>query len=85
MKDLNNYKSYKAFLQSPHPTTKHSRYFPVYDEIFEKYIGKKITFVEVGVFGGGTLFMWINFFGKQARIIGIELNPEAKKWEKVQI
>ena len=43
---------------------------------------KKITFVEVGVFGGGSLFMWINFFGKQARIIGIELNPEAKKWEK---
>ena len=26
--------------------------------------------------------MWRNFFGKQARIIGIELNPEAKKWEK---
>ena len=82
MKDLNNYKSYKAFLESPHPTTKHSSYFPVYDEIFEKYIGKKITFVEVGVFGGGSLFMWRNFFGKQARIIGIELNPEAKKWEK---
>ena len=82
MKDLNNYKSYKAFLESPHPTTKHSSYFPVYDEIFEKYIGKKITFVEVGVFGGGSLFMWRNFFGKQARIIGVELNPEAKKWEK---
>tara|TARA_Y100000816_G_scaffold5977_1_gene3630 strand:+ start:153 stop:917 length:765 start_codon:yes stop_codon:yes gene_type:complete len=82
MKDLNNYKSYKAFIESPHPTTKHSSYFPVYDEIFEKYIGKKITFVEVGVFGGGSLFMWRNFFGKQARIIGIELNPEAKKWEK---
>ena len=26
--------------------------------------------------------MWKNFFGKKARIIGIDLNPEAKKFEK---
>ena len=26
--------------------------------------------------------MWRDFFGKKARIIGIEFNPEAKKWEK---
>ena len=31
---------------------------------------------------GGSLFMWKKFFGKKARIIGIELNPEAKKLEK---
>ena len=82
MKDLHKYISYKAFLDSPHPSSKHSTYFPAYDDIFTKYIGKEITFVEVGVFGGGSLFMWRNFFGKKARIIGIELNPEAKKWEK---
>ena len=82
MKDLNNFRSYKAFLESPHPSTKHSTYFLAYDDIFTKYIGKEIIFVEVGVYGGGSLFMWRNFFGKQARIIGIDLNPEAKKWEK---
>ena len=26
--------------------------------------------------------MWKNFFGKKAKIIGIELNPESKKLEK---
>ena len=26
--------------------------------------------------------MWRDYFGKDARIIGIDLNPEAKKWEK---
>ena len=26
--------------------------------------------------------MWREFFGKKARIIGIELNPAAKRWEK---
>lgn len=81
MDDLNNYKSYRAFLKSPYPCYKHTTYFSVYDEIFSKYIGKEIVFVEVGIFGGGSLFMWRNFFGKQARIIGIDLNPEVKKWE----
>tara|TARA_Y100000389_G_C17341076_1_gene453370 strand:- start:58 stop:864 length:807 start_codon:yes stop_codon:yes gene_type:complete len=80
--NLKRYRSYKAFLESPHPSFKHTTYFATYDDIFTKYIDKKITFVEVGVLGGGSLFMWRNFFGKQARIIGIDLNPEAKKWEK---
>tara|TARA_B100001173_G_scaffold295884_1_gene291056 strand:- start:344 stop:1024 length:681 start_codon:yes stop_codon:yes gene_type:complete len=26
--------------------------------------------------------MWRNFFGENARIIGIDINPEAKKWEE---
>ena len=26
--------------------------------------------------------MWKNFFGKKAKVIGIELNPDAKKLEK---
>ena len=32
--------------------------------------------------GGGSLFMWRKFFGPKARIIGIDLNPDAKKWTK---
>ena len=82
MKDLNKYRSYKAFIESPHPSSKHTTYFSAYDEIFTKYIDKEIIFVEVGVLGGGSLFMWRNFFGKKARIIGIDMNPEVKKWEK---
>ena len=31
---------------------------------------------------GGSLFMWREFFGPKARIIGIDLNPRAKKWEE---
>lgn len=33
--------------------------------------------VEVGVLNGGSLFMWRDFFGSDARIIGVDLNPEA--------
>ena len=56
-------------------------YFSVYDEIFKKYVGKNIIFVEIGVMHGGSLEMWKNYFGNNARIIGIDINPEAKKLE----
>tara|TARA_B100000900_G_scaffold406100_1_gene416631 strand:- start:314 stop:1114 length:801 start_codon:yes stop_codon:yes gene_type:complete len=80
-----NYKktnTYKSFLKSKYYCLKHTNYFDIYDDLFEKYRNKKITFVEIGIFSGGSLFMWRNYFGKKARIIGIDLNPESKKFEK---
>ena len=47
----------------------------------EEFCGKEITFVEIGVLNGGPLFMWRGFFWPKARIIGVELNPGAKRWE----
>jgi len=73
--------SYQAFLASPHHSIKHTSYFETYDRLFSPYRGRPITFVEVGVLSGGSLFMWREFFGKDARIIGVDLNPNAKKWE----
>lgn len=78
---MQNTLSYKSFQNSPHFVFKHSTYFHAYDEILSQFRGKEITFVEIGVLGGGSLFMWRDFFGPQARIIGVDLNPAAKKWE----
>ena len=75
-------KLFKSFRTAPKYSIKWSNYFEVYEKIFKKFVNKKITFVEIGIGDGGSLFMWKNFFGKKARIIGIELNPEAKKLEK---
>ena len=81
--DLNSkLKIFQIYKNLKYPSVKIDSYFQVYEEIFKNYIGKKITFVEVGVLAGGSLFMWKDYFGKNARIIGIDLNPEAKKWEK---
>jgi len=73
---------FKSFKKSPYRSTKHLSYFHTYTELFEKYRGKSITFMEIGILDGGSLFMWRDFFGKKAKIIGIELNPKAKKWKK---
>ena len=77
-----NTKSYAAFMNSPYRSIKHESYFNVYDTLLKEYIGKEITFVEVGVLDGGSLFMWKNFFGEKARVIGIEINEHAKVWEE---
>lgn len=75
-------KLFQLFNDSEFYSTKHINYFSNYELLLEKYIGKHITFIEVGVFSGGSLFMWRNFFGSSARIIGIEINPLSKHLER---
>ena len=78
---LHNLEIYGCYKKSKYLSIKHSSYFQVYEELLSKYRGTKITFVEIGVLNGGSLFMWRDYFGPKARIIGIDLNPIAKKWE----
>jgi hypothetical protein len=72
----------KSFNTSPRYSIKWSNYFDIYEDLFKKFINKKIKIVEIGIGDGGSLFMWKNFFGQKAKIIGIEQNPNAKKLEK---
>jgi len=73
---------YECYQNSKFLSIKHSSYFEVYQKLLSRYKGSDLIFVEVGVLNGGSLFMWREFFGTQARIIGIDLNPQAKKWER---
>lgn len=73
---------YNYWKDSELHSTKGNTFFNTYDELFSKYRNKKITFVEIGVKWGGSLFMWRKFFGKKARIIGVDLYPKTKNLEK---
>ena len=48
-----NKSSYESFLKSKYFSTKHTNYFSIYDSLFLSYVGQPITFVEVGILGGG--------------------------------
>jgi hypothetical protein len=74
-------KIYESYMTSKYSSIKHTSYFHVYENLLTPFRGKDITFVEVGVYNGGSLFMWRDFFGPKARIIGVEFNPDAKHWE----
>jgi hypothetical protein len=71
----------EAWARSPRPSTKISSYFAVYAQLFGALRGEPITFVETGVLGGGSLFMWREWFGPRARIVGVDMNPAARKLE----
>ena len=71
-----------SFFKSPYKSIKYNSYFNTYENLFLNFINKKITFIEIGVLNGGSLFMWKDYLGENARIIGIDNNPEALRWEK---
>ncbi len=60
-------------------------YFPIYEKWFKDFRGKDLVFVEIGVDKGGSLQMWKNYFGEKAKIVGIDINENCKKFEEEQI
>jgi len=79
---MKNRKLADIFFSSPKLSIKNDSYFDTYESIFNSYVGKPITFMEIGVFKGGSLHMWKEYFGDAARIIGVDLNPIALELEK---
>jgi len=66
---------------------KWTHYFDIYDRHFARFRGTDVHVVEFGVSHGGSLQMWKRYFGPDARIFGIDINPHcsAVKEEQVEI
>ena len=60
---------------------KWDHYLDIYQRHFEKFQGKDVVIVEFGISDGGSLQLWRKFFGRKARIIGVDINPECKQLE----
>jgi hypothetical protein len=54
-------------------------YIPLYDRYFSSFRGRKIRLLEIGVSKGGSLQMWRKYFGDDAIIFGIDINPRCEK------
>jgi hypothetical protein len=65
--------------------SKWMHYFEIYDRHFSKYRNKEITILEIGVYQGGSLQMWRDYFGPKAKIYGIDINPRCKELEEENI
>ena len=82
LKIYSNSRLFEIYKNLDQESLKCISYFQAYEEMFSKFVGKEIVFVEIGVLHGGSLFMWKEYFGSKAKIIGIDLNPKAKQLEK---
>ena len=55
-------------------------YFDIYHRHFAAFRGKSPVIVEIGVWQGGSLQMWRDYFGPGYRIVGIDINPQCMKF-----
>lgn len=60
-------------------------YFPIYEKHFAKYVGTAVRVLEIGVDHGGSLQMWKSYFGFQARVVGVDINPACADYAEAQI
>jgi len=60
-------------------------YFDIYERHFAKYRNKAPIIMEIGVYKGGSLQMWKNYFGKDAQIIGIDIDETVREFEEENI
>lgn len=60
-------------------------YFEIYERHLSRYRGTDVHVLEIGVLHGGSLQMWKQYFGPDARIYGVDVNPHAKDLEEAQV
>lgn len=56
-------------------------YFHIYHKAFSHYRGKSPYILEIGVQNGGSTKMWQNYFGIDAKVVCVDIDPECKKLE----
>ena len=60
-------------------------YLPIYESLFRPFVGTSVKVLEIGVLRGGSLKLWRDYFGMDAQIFGIDIDPSAKQYETERI
>ena len=56
-------------------------YFEIYERHFSKFIGREVHILEVGIYSGGSLGMWREYFGKDCRVYGVDIEDACKVYK----
>jgi hypothetical protein len=68
----------EIFAETPN-IAKWSHYFPIYESVLPR--GRPVRMLEIGVDRGGSLRMWRRYLHPESVIVGIDINPECKKFD----
>lgn len=60
-------------------------YFDLYHHHLQKFIDQPVNIVEVGVYSGGSMPMWRNYFGDGCQVHGVDIQPECRAYESEHI
>src|SRR5690348_1201544 len=60
---------------------KWDHYFDVYHRHFERFRGEEVHILEIGIYSGGSLEMWHDYFGPKCHVYGVDVQPECMQYE----
>lgn len=64
-----------------HGVWKWDHYHDIYHRHLQRFIGREVHVVEVGVYSGGSLDMWRSYFGEGCRIYGVDIEDACHAYE----
>ena len=64
----------ELFDNTEKPSTKWTGYFDVYERHLAKFVGKAPKILEIGVLGGGSIELWLKYFGEGTQVIGVDID-----------
>src|SRR5215475_13984002 len=50
-------------------------YFEIYERHFSRFRGQEVHIAEIGIYSGGSLEMWRDYFSPKAHIYGVDIEP----------
>jgi hypothetical protein len=56
-------------------------YIPLYERYFGQFRGTGFRFLEIGVSKGGSMRMWRDYFGEDAVIFGVDIDPDCARFD----
>jgi hypothetical protein len=59
-----------------HGIWKWTHYFDIYHRHLQKFRGQDVCLLEVGIYSGGSLSMWRDYFGPGCKIIGVDIQAD---------
>lgn len=66
----------RVHLPGARPLLKWQHYLAVYDQYLAPWRGRDVGLLEIGVFQGGSLDLWRDHLGAEARIVGVDIDPD---------
>jgi len=62
-------------------------YFDIYQRHFHKFAGRDVHVLEVGIYAGGSLSMWREYFGERCHVYGVDIDAAcmAHSGEKTKV
>lgn len=60
-------------------------YFPIYERHLAKFVGNAPRIVEIGIFSGGSLRMWLDYFGAGTHVHGVDIQPACRSHQSPDV